>query len=170
MAGNNEKVVVSTYTNGILDPDEPMLGPVKDGGTIEANTMPGCWGPMITPSLRGGHEVTRPVYVENAEPGDAVAIRIQDIKITSVATASGHDRMVDGHFQGDPYVAKKCPECGAMHPETTVKGIGQDAVRCSDCGAVITAFQVENGYTVVFDEEVSLGVTEIGRASCRERV
>jgi formamidase len=159
MAGNNEKVVVSTYTNGILDPDEPMLGPVKDGGTIEANTMPGCWGPMITPSLRGGHEVTRPVYVENAEPGDAVAIRIREIKVTSEATASGQDRMIEGHFHGDPYVAKKCPGCGTINPQTKVEGIGQDAVRCSNCGTVITAFQFENGYTVVFNEERSLGVT-----------
>ncbi|MCJ7498821.1 acetamidase/formamidase family protein [bacterium] len=167
MAGNNEKVVVSTYTNGILDPDEPMLGPVKDGGTIEANTMPGCWGPMITPQLRGGHEVTRPVYVENAEPGDAVAIRIRDIKVTSVATASGQDRMIEGHFHGDPYVAKKCPGCETVNPETRVEGIGQNAVRCSNCGTVITAFQFENGYTVVFNEERSLGVTVDGETAER---
>ena len=159
MAGNNEKVVVSTYTNGILDPDEPMLGPVKDGGTIEANTMPGCWGPMITPQLRGGHEVTRPVYVENAEPGDAVAIRIREIKVTSAATASGQDRMIEGHFHGDPYVAKKCPGCGTINPETRIEGTGPNAVRCTGCGTVITAFQFENGYTVVFNEERSLGVT-----------
>jgi len=159
MADTNEKVVVSTYTNGILDPEEPMLGPVKDGGTIEANTMPGCWGPMITPHLRGGHEVTRPVYVENAEPGDAIAIRIREIKVTSVATASGQDRMVDGHFHGDPYVAKKCPGCDTISPETRVEGIGQNAIRCSNCGTAITAFQFESGYTAVFNEERSLGVT-----------
>ena len=167
MADNNEKVVVSTYTNGILDPEEPMLGPVKDGGTIEANTMPGCWGPMITPHLRGGHEVTRPVYVENAEPGDAVAIRIREIKVTSVATASGQDRMVDGHFHGDPYVAKKCPECETINPETRVEGIGQNAVRCSNCGTAITAFQFESGYTAVFNEERSLGVTVDGETAER---
>jgi len=159
MADSNKKVIVSTYTNGILDPEEPMLGPVQDGGTIEANTMPGCWGPMITPHLRGGHEVTRPVYVENAEPGDAVVIRIRDIKVTSVATASGQDLVVDGHFHGDPYVAKKCPECGTMHPETTVEGTGKNAVRCSNCGTAIAAFQFENGYTVVFNDDRSLGVT-----------
>ena len=167
MADNNEKVVVSTYTNGILDPEEPMLGPVKDGGTIEANTMPGCWGPMITPHLRGGHEVTRPVYVENAEPGDAVAIRIREIKVTSVATASGQDRMVDGHFHGDPYVAKKCPGCDTINPETRVEGIGQNAIRCANCGTVITAFQFESGYTVVFNEERSLGVTVDGETAER---
>jgi formamidase len=159
MAEAKEKVTVTTYTNGILDPDEPMLGPVKDGGIIEANTMPGCWGPMITPHLRGGHEVTQPVYVENAEPGDAVAIKIREINVTSVATASGQDRMIDGHFLGDPFVAKQCPECGTMHPETTVEGIGENAIRCANCGTVVSPFQFEHGYTVVFDEARSLGVT-----------
>jgi len=159
MAEANEKVTVTTYTNGILDPDEPMLGPVKDGGIIEANTMPGCWGPMITPHLRGGHEVTQPVYVENAEPGDAVAIKIREVTVTSVATASGQDRMVEGHFLGDPFVAKQCPECGTMYPETMVEGIGENAIRCANCGAVISPFQFEYGYTVVFDEARSLGVT-----------
>jgi len=159
MTHAKDKVVVSTYTNGILDPDGPMLGPVRDGGIIEANTMPGCWGPMITPHLKGGHEVTQPVYVEDAEPGDAVAIRIIEIKVTSVATASGQDRMIDGHFVGDPFVAKQCPECGTMRPETCVEGIGQDAIRCANCGAVISPFQFEHGYTVVFDDARSLSVT-----------
>lgn len=64
-------VLVNQFTNGILGPEQPMLGPVKDGGHIIANTAPGCWGPMITPAIRGGHEVTRPVAVEGAEVGDA---------------------------------------------------------------------------------------------------
>ena len=55
-------------------------------GTIVAETAPGCWGPMITPSFRGGHEVTTPVAVEGAEPGDAIAIRIQKVRVTSTAT------------------------------------------------------------------------------------
>ena len=50
-------VFVNELTNGVLDPAIPMLGPVADGGTIVANTAPGCWGPMITPEIRGGHEV-----------------------------------------------------------------------------------------------------------------
>ena len=57
-------VFVNEFTNGLLDPSAPMLGPVRDGGNIVANTAAGCWGPMITPALRGGHEVTKPVYVE----------------------------------------------------------------------------------------------------------
>ncbi len=52
-----QTVFVDQLTNGILDPNLPMLGPVRDGGHIVANTSPGCWGPMITPEIRGGHEV-----------------------------------------------------------------------------------------------------------------
>ncbi len=154
-----KKIIVSTYTDGILDPAGPMLGPVKSGGLIEANTMPGCWGPMITPQLRGGHEVTQPVYVEGAEPGDAVVIRIRDIKVTSLAAASGVDRMMGDYFNGDPYVAKKCPHCGAMRPETTVEGIGQEAVHCANCGTTLKPFQFDHGYTAVFDPAGKVSVT-----------
>ena len=41
---------------------------------------------MITPALRGGHEVTKPVF--GAEVGDAIAIRIKSIEISSRATSS----------------------------------------------------------------------------------
>ena len=85
---------------------------------------------MITPRLRGGHEVTQPVYVENAEPGDAIAIRIRSIRVTSIATASGNDQTVEGRFLGDPYVAARCPECGTDRPETRIEGIGMAAIRC----------------------------------------
>lgn len=163
----SRNVVVSSFTNGILDPDAPMLGPVEDGGTIIANTAPGCWGPMITPRLRGGHEVTQPVAVDGAEPGDAVAIRIRDITVTSLATASGHDRWVEGHYLGDPYVAARCPQCGTLYPETRVEGIGQQAVRCASCGTPVTPFQVEHGYTVAFDPTRTVGVTLPGPAAER---
>lgn len=160
-----KKVVVTTYTDGILDPGSPMLGPLKNGGIIEANTMPGCWGPMITPHLRGGHEVTQPVYVENAEAGDAVVIRIRDIKVTSIAAASGVDRMMGEYFQGDPYVAKKCPHCGVMRPETKVEGIGQEAVRCANCGTTLMPFQFEQGYTATFDKAGKVSITVDKRAA-----
>jgi formamidase len=114
---------------------------------------------MITPSLRGAHEVTQPVYVENAEVGDAVAIRIREIKVTSLATASGQDRPVEGHYLGDPYVAKRCSKCGELYPETQVEGIGEQAIRCAHCGTPVTPFQFEHGYTVVFDEAHTLSLT-----------
>jgi formamidase len=159
VAAGAETVFVNEFTNGLLDPALPMLGPVRDGGHIVANTAPGCWGPMITPAIRGGHEVTKPVAVAGAEVGDAIAIRIKEIVVTSLATASGNDRMMTGRFLGDPYVAGRCPDCGTLNPETRVEGIGQTAVRCANCGADCTPFTISNGYTIAFDKERSIGLT-----------
>lgn len=154
-----ENVFVQEFTNGILNPEEKMLGPVRDGGHIVANTAPGCWGPMITPCLRGGHEVTKPVYVEGAEVGDAVAIHIKSIRVTSMVTSSGNDSPVEGRFNGDPFVAAKCPECGTLSPETVIKGVGPEAIRCANCGADVTPFVFTNGYTIAFDQNHEVGVT-----------
>ena len=104
-----QTVLVDTFTDGLLGPEVPMLGPVADGGHIVWNPTPGCWGPMITPSIRGGHEVCQPVAVEGAKPGDAVAIRIKDIEVTSLATSSGNDQAMEGRFNGDPYIAAGVP-------------------------------------------------------------
>lgn len=152
-------VVVSEFTNSVLDPAAPMLGPVESGGTIIANTAPGCWGPMITPRLRGGHEVTTPVHVNGAEVGDGIAIRIRDITVTSIATASGHDSSPEGFCLGDPYVAARCPVCDTLWPETHVEGIGQDAVKCDTCGNAVKPFEIVHGYTVTFDETRTVGLT-----------
>ena len=40
-----QTVFVDTFTDGLLGPDVPMLGPVANGGHIVVNTTPGCWGP-----------------------------------------------------------------------------------------------------------------------------
>ncbi|MFB9274140.1 acetamidase/formamidase family protein [Cohnella cellulosilytica] len=154
-----ETLFVNTFTDGILDPKQEMLGPVKDGGHIVANTAPGCWGPMITPCLKGGHEVTKPVFVEGAEVGDAIVIRIKSIDVTSIATSSGKDKPVEGRFLGDPFVAVQCPECGTLNPDTVIRGIGQEAIRCADCDSDITPFIFTNGYTITFDEDGQVGVT-----------
>ena len=154
-----EMILVNEYIDGVLDPDKPMLGPVKDGGHIIAHTAPGCWGPMITPCIRGGHEVTKPVYVEGAMPGDAIVVEIKSIEVTSRATASGNDRPVEGRFVGDPFIAVKCPGCGTMYPETVIEGTGQEAIRCAECGENVTPFEFTNGYTMAFDESGTVGVT-----------
>ncbi|GED29468.1 acetamidase/formamidase family protein [Brevibacillus centrosporus] len=154
-----QTVYVNSFVNGILDPEKAMLGPVRDGGFIVANTTPGCWGPMITPALRGGHEVTQPVYVEGANVGDAIAIRIKSIQVTSMVTASGNERTMEGRFLGDPFVAAKCPGCGTLYPETKIEGIGPEAIRCVNCGAETTPFTFTNGYTIGFNETKELGVT-----------
>ena len=150
---------VSSYTGGLVGPSQAMLGPVADGGTIVAETAPGCWGPMITPSFRGGHEVTQPVAVAGAEVGDAIAIRIQKVRVTSAATASGTMSFVDGRYTGDPFVARLCPACGTKDPATRLEGIGRDAVRCVKCGAEASPFRMDNGYTIAFYEERKVGVT-----------
>ena len=168
MKSAEEIYTVTSLTDGILDPSQPMLGPVRDGGEIRAHTAPGCWGPMITPGLMGGHEVTQPVYVEGAEVGDAVVLEIREVSVISVATASGHDTLIEGHFLGDPFVAKRCPQCRTVNPETEVVGIGQDAVHCAQCGVPVTPFRMEHGYTVVFDEGKRVGVT-VGRETA-ERI
>jgi formamidase len=157
--GDHQTVYVDQFTNGILDPQRPMLGPVRDGGHIVANTAPGCWGPMITPELRGGHEVTVPVAVAGAQVGDAIALRIEDITVTSLATASGNDKFMPGRFLGDPYVAAQCPECGTLYPRSRIEGIGQTAIRCDNCGADVAPFNFTNGYTIAFDEGHAVGVT-----------
>ncbi|HRV92786.1 MAG TPA: acetamidase/formamidase family protein [Anaerolineae bacterium] len=155
----HETVFVDQFIDGILDPSRPMLGPVRDGGHIVANTAPGCWGPMITPEIRGGHEVTRPVAVAGAEVGDAIAIRIKEITVTSLATASGNDQSPPDRFLGDPYVAGRCPQCHTLYPKTHIEGIGPTAVRCDNCGADATPFTFTNGYTIAFDDNRSVGLT-----------
>ena len=152
-------VFVDTFTDGTLGPDVEMTGPVADGGHIVWNSTPGCWGPMITPAIRGGHEVCTPVAVEGAEVGDGIAIRIKDIAVTSSATSSGNDQVMEGRFNGDPYCAPVCAGCGAEWPETRLEGIGETAVRCVACGADATPFTFTNGYTVAFDDQRRLGVT-----------
>lgn len=160
MNSKPEKTIrVGSFTGGLVGPSIKMIGPVMDGGTIIAETAPGCWGPMITPSFQGGHEVTTPVSVEGAEPGDSIAIRIQRVQVTSIATASGTMSSVEGRYTGDPFVARHCPGCGAENPISRVEGIGPEAIRCAVCGAEVNPFRLTNGYTIVLDEKNRIAVT-----------
>ena len=161
-----ETLFVNEFTDGVLDPNKIMLGPLKDGGTIIANTAPGCWGPMLTPEIRGGHEVTKPVYVEGAEVGDALVIQIKSIQVTSLATSSGTDIPMEGRFIGDPFVKVKCPGCGKLHPQTEIQGIGQDAIVCKTCQTSTAPFKMTNGYTMAFDQHGRMGLT-VGREAAR---
>ncbi|MHB9286442.1 acetamidase/formamidase family protein [Halobacteriales archaeon Cl-PHB] len=154
-----QELTVDQYTLGLVGPDQEWAGTVADGGTITTHTPPACWGPMITPEFRGGHEVTRPIGVENAEVGDAIALRIRDVEVTSVATATGSMAEREGAFGDDPFVDHKCPECGTAWPESVVEGTGEEAIRCAECGANASSFGFEYGYTVVFDEDRSVGLT-----------
>lgn len=154
-----ERLHVTTYTNGIVGPSQPMLGPLANGGTLKTGTPPGCWGPMITPAFQGGHEVTQPVAVDGAEVGDAVALKITRMRVTSIATSSGVMSFVEGRYHGDPFVSKFCAQCGTEHPASHVEGIGEDAIRCNNCNAEVSAFRFSHGYVIVLDEENQVSLT-----------
>lgn len=158
-ASASETVHVDRYCDGVIGPSSEPVGTVRAGGTIVATTAPGCWGPMITPAIKGGHEVTLPVLVEGAERGDGLVIRIREIRIDSAATASGNDRWQEGRFNGDPYCAKVCPGCGLEDEPTVVDGVGPDVVKCAACGAPAAPFAFTHGYTVAFDDARAIGVT-----------
>ncbi|MBW2072471.1 MAG: acetamidase/formamidase family protein [Deltaproteobacteria bacterium] len=147
----------------LIGPDAEMLGPVRDGGLIVTGTEPACYGPMITPEIESGHTISRPVAVAGAEVGDGVALKIKEIKITSRAAASGTETPREGSFVGDPFVAKKCPGCGKVNPHTVVKGIGKDAIHCLDCDTPVSAFEVTNGFTMIFDDDHTVGLTVPGK-------
>jgi acetamidase/formamidase len=150
---------VNDYTHGIIGPSQPMLGPLADGGKLLAGTPPGCWGPMITPAFQGGHEVTQPVAIAGAAVGDAVALKIERMRVTSIATSSGVMVFVEGRYRGDPFVSKLCSSCGTEHPASHVEGIGEDAIRCDHCGAEVSAFKFSHGYVIVFDHENQVSLT-----------
>ena len=154
-----EELEVDAFTLGLVGPEQEWAGTVADGGTVRTHTPPACWGPMITPEFRGGHEVTRPIRVENAEPGDALVVHIEDVEVTSVATSTGSMAEREDAFGDDPFVDHVCPECGTEWPESVVEGTGEDAVRCAECGANASSFGFEYGYTVAFDDDRSVGVT-----------
>jgi formamidase len=157
---------VASFTD-VVGPDVPMLGPLADGGVLIATTANGCWGPMITPEMKSGHEVTQPVAVAGAQVGDAVALTIRRVTIRSAATASGTDAGVPARCHGDPYVAPVCPQCGKENPASYVKGIGLQAIRCKACDAEVLPFQVPNGYTMVFDADRKVGLT-VNRAAAEQ--
>ena len=159
MADVRDEVGVYEYSGGIVGPGVEPAATIKNGGIIRTGTPPGCWGPMITPKFQGGHEVTKPVLVEGAEVGDAIAIKLRKVRVTSLATSSGVMEFVDGRYIGDPFVAKLCPSCGTTSPPSHIEGIGDDAVHCDVCGAEVNAFRFSNGYVIVLDRDNQVSLT-----------
>jgi acetamidase/formamidase len=154
-----DEVFVDEYTGGLVGPSLGFAATIKDGGRIRCVVPPGCWGPMITPEFHGGHEVTRPVAVEGARVGDALAITIESMRVLSLATSSGTMVTNNAAFGDDPFVDKKCPGCGTAWPASRVEGTGESSIRCVKCGAVVNPFGFEEGYTIVFDHDSQVGLT-----------
>jgi Predicted acetamidase/formamidase len=155
----HDELHVDEYTLGLVGPDQPSAGTVRDGGRIVTTTPPGCWGPMITPSFRGGHEVTRPIHIDGARVGDAIAVHIREVTVTSMATATGSMATRDDAYDADPFVDHVCPGCGTPWPDSVVDGTGEDAIRCAACGADASSFGFEFGYTVAFDHDAGVGLS-----------
>ncbi len=143
----------------ILDPNAKMLGPVKNNSIITSKVPPGCWGPMITPSIRSGHEVTKPIAVEGAVPGDSIAIRVIDLNIKSLFTSSGLGVANEGRFINDPTINAICPNCNIINPETYIEGIGEESIKCHRCNKSIIPQTIKNGYTLIFDDSKKIGIS-----------
>jgi formamidase len=155
----SKSIKVDKYTD-VIGPSNEIFGTIEDGGVITIGSVPGCWGPMISPRMRSGHEVTLPINIQGAEIGDGIALFIEQIKVQSQASTSGTDNGGSvGCFVGDPYVARKCPNCGTEWPETYLDGIGFEAVKCKECGTPAIPFRISNGYTMAFDDRAAFGFT-----------
>ena len=152
-----ETVFVNRFCDGIIGPGSEMLGPVRDGGHIVANTAPGCWGPMITPAIKGGHEVTLPVAVEGAEVGDAIVIRIRDITVTSLATASGNDRSWRAASTATPTAPRSAPGAGRPTRRRSSRASARTASAAPTAAPPAAPFAFTNGYTIAFDEARGAG-------------
>lgn len=162
-----EMLFVNEFTDGVVGPENEFLGPLRDGGTIIANTAPGCWGPMLTPTIKGRHEVTKPVYIEGAEVGDSIVVEIESIRVTSSATASGVEQYMGERYISDPFLKVKCPGCGKLHPQTKVNGIGPEAIRCATCDTDTAPMKFAHGYTMAFHPRGKIGVT-VGKEGARK--
>lgn len=114
---------------------------------------------MITPDFPGGHEVTKPVAVDGASIGDAIAIRIRKINVLSLATTSGNDEPQANHFISDPGIAPCCPSCNKICPATYVDELGENAIKCSECHVPVKPFKMDNSYTILMDSEREVAIT-----------
>jgi formamidase len=143
----------------VLDPSEPFVRGASSGTRIRVRTVPGCWGPMITPEIPIGHEVSRPVHVAGAEPGDAIAIKIIRVEQVTEAMTSGTHCIRGAYAVGDPGIAALCPTCNVVNPRTRAEGTAPDAIRCEGCGDPVTPYELAEGYTMIFDEGRRVGIT-----------
>src|SRR5437879_13453493 len=109
-----DEVFVDEYTGGLVGPSLGFAATIKDGGRISCVVPPGCWGPMITPEFRGGHEVTRPVAVHGAHIGGAIAITVEHMQFRSLATSSGTLLNNNAAFGSGRLSVKSLPNLGQI--------------------------------------------------------
>ena len=122
---------------------------------------------MITPEIRGGHEVTMPVAV--AAPKWRRHHPHQDITVTSLATASGNDQMMSGRFLGDPLRGRQMPGVQRTLPEDGAWQRASARRRCAALnGAGTSPLPLPNGYTICLRPQPQRRVTlDQGRGQAR---
>lgn len=153
-----KEIFINKYVDTIGG-DIPQKYVVENISTVNLELPPGCWGPMITPSIKSGHEVSEPIYIKGAEPGDAVLIKVKNIDVVSKYSSSGVSEPVNGNYLDDPTTKAFCPHCKKLNPETKVVGTGSDGIVCAVCGEKIIPQKIKNGYTMEFDEDRKYGFT-----------
>ena len=79
----------------------------------------------------------QPVAVDGAKPGDAVAIRIKDIEVTSLATSSSNDQPMEGRFKQRPTARRSARAAGRSGPRPASRASGRS--RCAARAAARTA-------------------------------
>lgn len=154
----DDALVVDRYV-WMLDPHASMEFQLPKETQLRVLTAPGCWGPMITPDYPSSHEVSAPTFIEGAEVGDAIAIEILEITPLSAATTSGTHSINTSHVSGDPGVSPICPGCGRVNPQTSIDISNPTVVRCIDCSAPVAPYTLSTGYTMVFDDAKTVGIT-----------
>lgn len=153
-----KEILVDEFVDTIGEKVENKYS-VKSEDIITLELPPGCWGPMITPSLKSGHEVSVPIFVEGADEGDAILVEILDIETLSNYSISGISERVEGNYELDPTTKAICPNCKKENPLTEIKNIGKDGIVCKECGSKIIPQFIKNGYTMKFDESKKYGLT-----------
>ncbi len=132
---------------------------INDGDEILVTTPPGCWGPMITPAIKSGHEVSKPVNLNGAKVGDSIALYIKKVEVKSNYASSGTGKRNNENFEKDPTVNAICPVCNISNPKTILKSTGDKGIVCIQCKTSIIPQSISNGYTVMYDLDKNLGVS-----------
>lgn len=127
---HDDTALVDTHSSGLVGPESIPGVTIQSGGRMRCLLPSGCLGPIITRHFRGGHETTRPVFVEGAHPGDALAISIERLvvksresKSWSASSRSTLVAMTEGcRVMASTNVVASCHATAAVQP-TTCEGL-----------------------------------------------
>ena len=137
-----QTVFVDTFTDGLLGPDVPMLGPGRRRRPHRRQHHPGLLGaddhavdPRRPRGLHAGGGRGRARRRRDRDPHPRHRGHLARHRV--------RQRPGDGGpLQRRPVLRAGVPGCGTEWPETRVEGIGPESVRCANCGADATPVHV----------------------------